>query len=141
MALVKLRPASELQSEIDSMINTFWGSPSSRNTSAWQPRVDIVENDESYSLFAEVPGMTREDIRVSVKEGVLILEGNKRPHYENTDRPNRRERFFGNFSRTFQLPDNVKLDDMSATYRDGILHLTVPKAEEAKPRQIEVQVE
>lgn len=143
MALVKIHPASELQREIDSMINTFWGSPGARNGStAWQPRVDIIENDDGFALFAELPGMSREDINVTVKDNVLYLEGEKRPSYEVSDTGlNHRERFYGKFRRSFSLADNVELDKMTATYRNGILQLSVPKAEEAKPRQIEVTVE
>ena len=126
------------------MINTFWGSPGSRNGTgaAWQPRVDVIESDGGFRLFAELPGMSREDIQVTVKDHAVVLEGEKKPSYETPESgTSHRERFYGRFKRSFSLAENVEIDKMSAVYRNGVLELYVPKAEVAKPRQIEVTVE
>ncbi len=115
-----------------------WAKPS---TSKWYPAVDILENKVSYLIRAELPGMKKEDINVEVKDGTLVLSGETK-----TEKPAEGveyrlvERAGAKFSRSFSLPESAKQDGIEATYKDGILEIRVPKAEKAKPRQIEISV-
>lgn len=107
----------------------------------WLPPVDILESKEGYLLRAELPGMKREDFSLEVKDGTLTLSG-ERKFDEAADgvQYHRVERLAGRFSRSFTLPQIVKSEEIKATYRDGVLEIHVPKAEEAKPKQIAISV-
>jgi HSP20 family protein len=107
----------------------------------WYPAVDILESKEAYLVRAELPGMKKEDINLELKEGTLTLTGERKStkpaegvEYRTVERLN------GKFVRSFTLPETVKHDGIQATYKDGILEIHVPKAEEAKPRQIQIAV-
>lgn len=107
----------------------------------WTPAVDFYQDKDSVVLRAELPGLRREDIHVSLHEDVLTLTGERREEKNADTRGSlRSERFFGRFERRFTLPVRADAGRVSATYEDGILTVTLPKAEEAKPRQIEVNV-
>ena len=109
--------------------------------SGWTPAVDLYQDKDSVVLRAELPGLRREDIHVSLHEEVLTLAGERREEKNADARGSlRSERFFGRFERRFTLPVRVDASRVSATYEDGILTVTMFKAEEAKPRQIEVNV-
>ena len=105
----------------------------------WVPSFDVHENKEKLTVRAELPGLKKEQIQLSLKEGVLTVAGERKPEAptDGTDHI-RRERVFGQFSRTITLPFAVNEAAISAAYEDGILTITLPKAEEAKPRQIAV---
>jgi len=108
-------------------------------SSGWVPAVDIVENEDAFGIEIEVPAMSAKDVKVEVKEGVLTVSGDR--VQDETDRKtHRRERRFGAFSRSFQLPESVKEDKISAKAKDGVLYLVVPKREEVLPKSIEVKV-
>jgi HSP20 family protein len=108
---------------------------------AWWPAVDILESRDGYLLRAELPGMRREDFNLEVKDGTLTLTGERKfEEAANGVRYHRVERSAGKFSRSFSLPQSVKSEEIKATYRDGILEIHVPKAEEAKPKQIAISV-
>ncbi len=105
------------------------------------PSVDILESKEAYLIRAELPGMKREDFNLAVNDGTLTLSGERKVEEPaNGVEYHRVERVAGKFSRSFYLPQTVKHDGIKATYRDGILEIQVPKAEEAKPRQIAISV-
>lgn len=107
----------------------------------WAPMVDITENKDAFVIKAELPGIKKEDVKVSVQDGVLTLQGER--NYENTeddDKRHRVERFYGHFSRSFTLPEHVDDENIQASYQDGVLELTLPKQEKTKPRAIEVEV-
>lgn len=106
----------------------------------WAPAVDVYEDKDSLVVQAELPGMKKEDIELSFHEGCLILSGERKLESENGDgESSRSERFFGRFQRSIELPKRVDANAASATYRDGILTVRLPKAEEAKPKQITVK--
>lgn len=108
---------------------------------AWLPAVDILESKDGYLLRAELPGMRREDFNLEVKDGTLTLSGERKvDEAANGVQYHRVERTAGKFSRSFSLPQTVKSEEIKATYRDGILEIHVPKAEEAKPKQISISV-
>jgi HSP20 family protein len=115
-----------------------WTRPSN---SKWYPAVDVLESKDSYLIRAELPGMKKEDIKVEVKDGVLTLSGERKAEQPAEGVEYRHsERVAAKFWRSFSLPETVKLDAIEAAYKDGVLEIRVPKAEEAKPRQIEVSV-
>ena len=145
MELVRWEPFEGLNT-IQSRINDLFTAGRTRayptsTTGVWYPPVDILESKESCLVRAELPGMKREDLNLEVHDGVLTLSGER-----NLEEPadgveyQRTERVAGKFSRSFYLPQTVKHDGINATYRDGILEIHVPKAEEAKPKQITISV-
>jgi HSP20 family protein len=106
---------------------------------AWLPPVDVIEETERLVFRAEVPGVDRNDIDIKVENRTLVLRGEKKQEKDVTDESAHRvERYYGSFSRSFILPTTINADRISATYRDGVLEVVLPKAEEAKPRKIEV---
>jgi HSP20 family protein len=122
----------------DDNFGRSWAQP---NTSMWYPAVDVLESKDSYHIRAELPGMKKEDIKVEVKDGTLTLSGERKSEKLAEDVEYRHvERVDAKFWRSFSLPETVKRDGIEATYKDGVLEIRVPKAEEAKPRQIEVSV-
>jgi len=122
-----------LQDEIDRLFET--------PLQAWTPALDVHEDKDGYTIRVEVPGMKREDIVVSLQDGALVISGERREE-KITDETevHRQERFYGKFSRALTLPAAVAGDKVKAAYKDGILTVTLPKAEEAKPKQIDVTV-
>jgi len=107
------------------------------------PRVDIVEEQDSYVLQADIPGVDKNDIHVVPERGVLTISGEKKEglHQGATGGYAYLERRFGRFSRTFSLPDGVDTDRIAADYHNGVLQVTIPKAARAAPRTITVKVE
>jgi HSP20 family protein len=142
MTLVRWNPARELASmEIDRlnhMLNDFYGGSRS-----WLPAVDIFETkDREYVLKAELPDMKREDINITFENGVLTLTGERKAEFDPAEGTyHRSERAYGRFSRSFTLPATVDANRINATYKDGMLTVRVPQREEARPRQITVDVE
>ena len=108
---------------------------------SWVPPVDIYETVESIVLEAELPGITKEDIVVEVKDGTLTLKGDRKFVKEvKEENYHRVERSYGAFQRAFTLPGTVQHDRVKAKFKDGILEITLPKVEQAKPKQIKVDV-
>ena len=143
MAIVRWNPAADLASmEIDrlnQMFSEFYGDTFSRT---WVPAVDIYETDQhEVVLKAELPDVKREDIKVTFENGVLTLKG-ERQFEQETKRESfqRIERRHGAFSRSFTLPTSVDATRISATYKDGVLTIRLPQREEAKAKQIDVNV-
>jgi HSP20 family protein len=110
-------------------------------TAAWVPPVDISEEGDAIRITAEIPGVRPSDLKLSVENNVLTIQGTKQQvAEERTDRVHRYERTYGSFERSFTLPASVDSSKINATYEHGVLTVTLPKAERAKPHQIEVQV-
>ena len=134
---------NQVQSRInhlfDERVGRSW--PNAAAGRLWYPAVDILESKEAYLIRAELPGMNKEDFNLELKDGTLTLTGERKStkpaegvEYRSVERVN------GKFVRSFTLPETIKHDGIQATYKDGILEIHVPKAEEAKPRQIEITV-
>src|ERR687887_15926 len=145
MELVRWEPFanfSNLRSVFSDLFDdNFDRSGMQPNISKWYPAVDVLESKDSYLIRAELPGMKREDFNLEVHDGSLTLSGERKfEEPANGVEYHRVERVAGKFSRSFYLPQTVKSDAIKATYRDGILEIHVPKAEEAKPRQIAISV-
>jgi len=107
----------------------------------WAPALEVHEDKDNFTVRVELPGLNREDIGVSLQDSVLILSGERKEEKvsESTE-VHRQERFYGKFQRALTLPAPVAADKVKATYKDGILTITLPKAEEAKPKHIAVSV-
>lgn len=109
----------------------------------WIPAVDILEKKDSYQLKVELPEVKREDVKVSVDNGILTITGERRLEQEEGEaggQHRRLERFYGSFARSFTLPEEADENGIDASYQDGMLTLTIPKTEKAQPRAIEVKV-
>lgn len=107
----------------------------------WVPAVDIVESKDAYSIAVELPGVEREQVKVSVEEGSLIIEGERRFASEEKDaKVHRVERVYGSFRRVFRMPEDAEASKVLAEFRAGVLQVHLPKRPESQPRQIEVKV-
>ena len=106
--------------------------------SAWSPALDLYQNSDNVVAVVELPGMRREDIEISLHDGTLTIGGERKRETSNGEKAERTERYIGKFRRSITLPTRVDANKVSATYRDGILTVTLPKATEAKPKQIPV---
>ena len=110
--------------------------------SDWAPAVDIKETREAFNIEAELPGMSKEDVKVTVQDGVLSIQGERKHEEESDDNKHHRiERVYGSFLRRFTLPENVDENSIRANFKDGVLSLTLAKAEPAEPKAIEVDVQ
>lgn len=112
-----------------------------RENLQWRPSADIVENDKEYMIKADLPEVKKEDIDISVENGVLTLSGERRVE-KSTDeeKEHRRETFYGQFARSFALPEDVDPTKISAECKEGVLKVHLPKSEQKKPRSIQVDV-
>ena len=118
------------------------GSQEIMTVADWSPVVDIEENEAEYLIKAELPEVRKEDVKVSINEGVLTLSGERKMEREEKNRKYHRvERTYGSFARCFTLPDNVNEESVRARHKDGMLYLHLGKTEEAKPRSIEISVD
>ena len=124
----------------DSLLNNQDLLPSEEvSNRTWMPPVDIQETADSYRLTAELPGLTREDINLTLENNVLRLTGERKFEKDaKKEGYHRIERTYGAFSRAFTLPSQVSHDKVEAAFENGLLTITVPKAEQAKPRKIAI---
>jgi len=134
---------SSLRDEIDRLFEAPLAelARSSQWLSGWSPALDVFEEKDNFIVKAELPGMKKEDIEVSLHEGSLTISGERKGQdtFKDAD-VYRSERFVGRFQRTIALPAPVAADKVKAEYKDGVLSITLPKTEEAKPKQIDVNV-
>lgn len=148
MAMVRwtdpFREFTQLQDRINRAFNDSYGRADDGLTTsgAWLPPVDIYQNgDHEVVLLAELPAMKREDIDITVDGGTLTIKGEKRVATDlKEEQFHRIERRYGSFSRSFSLPQTVDAGKVAAEYKDGVLTVRLPTREEAKPRQIKVEV-
>jgi HSP20 family protein len=132
-----------LRDDIDRLFEsplTEWAR-NSNLLSGWNPALDLYEDKDNLYVKVELPGMKREDIDVSLHEGSLSISGERKGEEKHEDAEvYRAERFFGRFQRMVTVPTSVAVDKVKAQYKDGILTITMPKTEEAKPKHIDVNV-
>ena len=144
MSLVTWNPFREL----DDMLNRYSRlggqnliSGNDRRTAEWRPAADIAETDKAYIIKAELPEVRKEDVDVTIHDGVITIRGERR--YEKTDeseQQHRVESFYGQFSRSFSLPSDVDANGIHAESKDGVLRVYLPKLEAKQPKSIEVKV-
>lgn len=139
MALVRRNPFKELETLQDEMNRLFNFSFSSEGD--WSPAIDIYDAKDHITVKADLPGMTKDDIEVTIQNNHLILKGEKK-HEEKKEEKDfiREERFYGSFYRVLPLAGTVDPNNVKAAYKNGVLELTLPKKEEAKPKQISIEV-
>ncbi len=106
---------------------------------AWMPRIDTVENKDNYVIYAELPGLKKEDIKINVTENTLAIYGEKKNDQEN-ENLHYSERSFGKFERSFTLSSKIDSEKIKADYTNGVLSITLPKKEDVKPREIAISV-
>ena len=124
-----------------SMFNTPAFNTSMFSDNAWLPAVELVEEDEEFVLTAELPGVSKDNVDLSVDDNVLTLKGEKKTHHEETtDRMHIRERGYGTFDRSFVLPKNVDAGKIRADFHDGLIEIHMPKGEKSKSKHIEIKV-
>lgn len=147
MALIRWQPSElfDLRRDVNRLFDNLWGNGGEvaeySQAAVWRPSVDIAENENEFVVTVDLPGIKHEDLDVSVVNGRLTIKGERRRESESkVGNVHRVERAYGTFTRAFDLPSAVNPDGIAASYRDGVLTVTVPKAEEAKPKQIQVKV-
>jgi len=155
MSLIRWNPVHELdrwpsdfisvQRDINRLFDNFLrsGSPVEETmaTSYFAPAVDIAEQENEYVVKVELPGVAKDEVKISVESNILTIKGEKKQEKEEKNKNfHRVERSYGSFQRSFTLPSTVKNDKIDAVFNNGILTITMPKSEEAKPKQIEVKV-
>jgi HSP20 family protein len=146
MALVRGDPWREFENMFERYTKAA-GQPAAGSqeviaTGDWAPRVDIAETDKAFEIKAEIPEVNKEDVKVTVHNGVLTIQGERKQEKEEKGKKfHRVERYYGSFTRSFTLPDTVDETKISATFKGGMLNLQIQKTEEVKPKSIEVKVE
>jgi HSP20 family protein len=148
MAITRWRPVRDLvnlQDEMNRLFDGFFGRPMLApdwGEREWNPSVDVSETGDKILITADLPGMTKDDVKISVRDHTLTLEGEKKRQKEEKGKNyHRLERSYGSFCRSFTLPAAVKADKIKATYKDGVLSVELPKVEEAKPKEIPITAE
>ena len=131
-----------IYSFVDRFFNEFAGSGASLSESAdtgWVPAMDIVENENAFVATADLPGLTKDDIDLSLEDGVLTVSGERRfEHSEGEGKFRRIERSYGRFTRSFTVPQGIDQEKLKAEFDNGVLTLTLPKSEIAKSRKISI---
>lgn len=132
-----------LQREVDSIFDQFFKrrtEEGDRTSAVWAPQTDLSETEDAFHIRLDVPGMSSEDININLQDRMLTISGTRESEQtEEGEDYVRVERTFGNFHRSFTLPNDVDEENVEATYENGVLSIHVPKTEESKPRQIEIQ--
>ena len=149
MALVRWRPLEnfvDIGDQIDRLFDTFLPANKFQAeypvTTAWAPRVDVAETDNEVVVTTELPGVERKDVKLSVEDNVLTIGGEKKQEKETKEKNYHCvERRYGTFSRSFTLPTRIQADKVKATFKDGILIIKLPKAEEAKTKEIPIEIQ
>jgi HSP20 family protein len=141
MSLVHYKPVS-LFNQFNDEMNRYFSltrADAANQEFDWTPAVDIHEEDDRYLLTADIPGVNRKDIEITLEEGVLTVKGERNTRNEVAEQGyRRRERSHGTFMRQFTLPDTVNTTDISASATDGVLKITIPKQEKPEVKKITV---
>ena len=153
MTLVKFNPVRDLidfEREFNKMFNSLenrYGISKSKDVdteyenAVWMPLTDIYENKDNFSLKIDLPGIKKEDVKISFANGKLNISGERLQEEETKDATSHRiERSYGKYFRSFNLPELIQADKINAEFNNGQLTITIPKAEEAKPKEIEIKV-
>ena len=149
MTLIRWEPFGELD-DVFARCNLLYGTPRTRPgtgtgelpaAAAWTPVANISETETEYLIKAELPEVSKDDVKVTVEDGVISISGERRNEFEHKDeRLHLAESVYGSFSRSFRLPEDAEIGAIQAESRNGILKVRVPKQPQARPRTVEVQV-
>jgi HSP20 family protein len=132
-----------MRNEFDRLFDSFFNPSYEEETalSAFNPAVDIVEEDQAYQVHVELPGLSKDDIKLNIKDNYLSISGEKKRESKVEEKNYQRtERIFGSFQRNFRLSDSVEVDKIEAEFKDGVLNIVIPKKKESLAKQIEVKV-
>lgn len=130
-----------LRDEMNRLFDFSWPSRDTGLFSGWSPALDVYDEKEHFVVYCELPGMKKEEIDISLHDGNLTISGErKHDHQVGEGESFRSERYFGRFQRSVALPSQVDAGKVKASYKDGVLRVELAKAEEAKPKQIAVEV-
>jgi HSP20 family protein len=140
MALVRWRPMNEVD-DMSRLWDELWRRslrPAASGT--WYPPVDIKENENEYTLIAELPGMTKDDVKISVTDNIVTVRGEKKTQVEEKNENwHQMERTYGVFERSFTLGMSVNPSNVKARFENGVLTVVLPKSDEARPREIRIE--
>lgn len=141
MSIVRWNPFDEMDNFLRSYQTALAKNTAQEGmvSTDWRPSVDITENDQEFLIKAELPEVKKDDIKIQVDNGVLTLSGERKTEKKD-EKEHRIERFYGCFSRSFSLPDNVNESDIRAESKEGMLYLHLPKIENPKPKSIEISI-
>jgi len=134
---------ANLRDDLDTLLELPFLTGTSRQAqlfNGWTPALDLYQNTDNVVAIVELPGMRKEDIEISLHDGMLTIGGERKEQTDEGQSATRTERSTGKFRRSITLPTRVDANKVNATYKDGLLTVTLPKAEEAKPKQIQVNV-
>ena len=144
MAIVRWKPMRDLvsvQSEMNRLFDNIWGDTMNRDSSSLMPPVDLIENEDNFVITTELPGIMKDNIKMSVQNNTLNISGNKKSEFEDSKGTfHRIERSYGSFSRSVSLPSSVDPGKIKASFDTGILTITIPKSAEAKAKEIKIEV-
>ena len=144
MPIVRWDPFSDIiqfRDEVGRWFDALDKKSQGQKTAVWAPDVDIKETDKEIQIKADLPGMKKEDINISVDEDQLVIKGERREEEEKIDKDYVRiERSYGSFYRSFKIGVPVKSDQIKASYKEGVLELVLPKAEVKKPKKVEIEL-
>ncbi|MFA6971717.1 MAG: Hsp20/alpha crystallin family protein [Gallionella sp.] len=148
MNLVKWNPFRELE-DVSNRLNSIFGRMPARVESGtdmltladWTPSVDISETDTAYLIKAEIPEVNKEDVKVTLQDGMLTIAGERRQEKEEKNKKfHRIERSYGSFVRSFRVPDDTDADTVAAQFKDGMLNVTLPKSKKTQSKSINVSI-
>jgi len=148
MNLVKWDPFRELE-DVSNRLNRIFGQSLARSESGqnmlavadWAPSVDISETDSAYLIKGEIPGVKKDDVKVTIQDGMLTIQGERRQEKEEKGKKfHRIECSYGSFARSFRVPSDADENSVKAEFKDGMLNVTLAKSEKAKPKSINVSV-
>jgi HSP20 family protein len=152
MALVRYSPVRELldvERQFNKMFNTLGSrfglternSDEEYENAVWMPLTDVFEDTDSYFIKADLPGVKKDDVKISYSDGTLSISGERSQEKESKETKfHRLERSFGRYYRSFNLPKEIKNDKIEAQFENGQLNVKIPKADEVKPKQIDIKV-
>jgi len=144
--LMRWEPVSdmfELRDDMNRLLGDFFMTRKEKAMSklGWMPSVDVSESENEYTIKADIPGMKKEDIKISLERNTMSISGERKEEVEEKNKNYvRREKSYGSFFRSFELPHAVDSKNIKATYSDGVLSINVPKSEESKPKEIKIDV-
>ncbi len=142
MALVRYEPVGlfdQFNNEINRLFNVAPRQRAAGQERGWRPAVDIREEQDRFILSADIPGVERKDVEITLEDGVLTIQGERHADSEEKhEGMRRRERVHGTFMRQFTLPETVNAENISATVKNGVLHIEIPKQEKPQPRKISI---
>jgi HSP20 family protein len=134
-------PFWTLRRDIDRLFEGFWSGQRSGEVSTWVPPMDVIESDNEIRCTLELPGLSQNDVQITAENGVLTISGEKKYEHDTEEGDTRyTERRYGQFQRSFTLPEHVVSDQISANFENGVLTLVLPKTAQARPRRIQIGV-